>query len=132
MKKIPIFILLVFSLNSFGQLTFVNVGASANSGTGDPLRTAFIKINLALAELNRIGIQSIMTTPEELNILHNLDLNTKSASTIETIPTIYSAAGDTSNYPVPGKIGNIFINTSDGDVYVSIKAIRHDGWVKLN
>ena len=49
-----------------------------------------------------------------------------------TIPTIYSAAGDTSLYSTPGKVGNIYINTTAGDVYISVKAIRHNGWKKVD
>lgn len=50
---------------------------------------------------------------------------------IPTVPTIHYAAGDTSNYPIPGKIGNIFINTTAGKVYIS-KAVTRGGWVILN
>jgi hypothetical protein len=57
--------------------------------------------------------------------------NRKNISTITTIPTIYSAAGDTSNQAIPGKIGNLFINTSNGKVFVSVTAAR-GGWVILN
>lgn len=51
--------------------------------------------------------------------------------TITTIPTIYTGAGDTSLYPIPGKIGNIYINTSGNKVYVSKSAVR-GGWLILN
>ena len=46
-------------------------------------------------------------------------------------PTIQSAAGDTSNYTVPDKIGDLYINTSAGKVYVSVAAAR-GGWRILN
>jgi hypothetical protein len=59
----------------YGSIPLVNVGTSANTGTGDPLRTAFIKINEAITELNRIGIDNVHATSDELNILHGLDLN---------------------------------------------------------
>lgn len=39
-------------------------------------------------------------------------------------PTIQSAAGDTSNYTVPDKIGDIYLDTSAGKVYVSVAAVR--------
>lgn len=44
---------------------------------------------------------------------------------------IHYAAGDTSNYPTPDKIGDMFINTSTGKVYVSVTAARL-GWRILN
>jgi hypothetical protein len=46
-------------------------------------------------------------------------------------PTIQSAAGDTSNYTVPDKIGDLYIDTSAGKVYVSVTAAR-GGWRILN
>jgi hypothetical protein len=46
-------------------------------------------------------------------------------------PTIQSAAGDTSNYNTPDKIGDLYIDTSAGKVYVSIAAAR-GGWRILN
>lgn len=46
-------------------------------------------------------------------------------------PTIYQAAGDTSNYNTPEKIGDMFIDTSAGDTYISVGSSRGD-WVKLN
>ena len=46
-------------------------------------------------------------------------------------PTIHTAAGDTSNYHTPDKVGDMFINSTAGDVYVSTGTSRGD-WVKLN
>jgi hypothetical protein len=82
-------------------------------------------------EINRALSGSLFTAAEG-NILHNLDLNTINIRDITFLPTVISAAGDTSSYPIPGKIGNIYINTSNGKVYVSVKAIRHNGWQILN
>jgi len=47
------------------------------------------------------------------------------------VPTIHQAAGDTSNYHTPDKIGDMFIDTSAGDTYISVGSSRGD-WVKLN
>jgi len=44
MKNI-LYLLLFIPFGLFGQTEVVNVGASANDGTGDPLRNAFIKVN---------------------------------------------------------------------------------------
>jgi hypothetical protein len=44
MRKI-LYLLLFIPFGVFGQTEVVNVGASANDGTGDPLRSAFIKVN---------------------------------------------------------------------------------------
>lgn len=56
------------------NLSLVDVGTSANSGTGDPLRTAFIKINVGLSALNTFGILDIVATAEEINLTHSMDL----------------------------------------------------------
>jgi hypothetical protein len=52
-------------------------------------------------------------------------------SSISVVPLIYSAAGDTSNYNTPAKIGDIYIDTSAGKVYISVTALRN-GWRILN
>jgi len=44
MKKL-LYLLLFFPLGLFAQTQIVNVGTTANDGTGDPLRTAFQKVN---------------------------------------------------------------------------------------
>lgn len=91
----------------------------------------------ALKGINVTGTININSVPLTSNKVLNYDTlvaqrgDTISIDEIITIPTIYSAAGDTSNVPVPGKIGNIFINTSAGKVYISKSAIRN-GWVILN
>ena len=56
MKKILILILLTISISSYSQsLQLVNVGASANDHTGDPLRTAFIKVNQVIDTVKYIN-----------------------------------------------------------------------------
>jgi hypothetical protein len=48
-----------------------------------------------------------------------------------TTPTIHTAAGDTSNYHTPDKIGDMFIDSVTGDVYISAGTDRGD-WILLN
>lgn len=57
--------------------------------------------------------------------------NIISITDIPVVPTIYSAAGDTSNQSAPGKIGNIYINTTSGLVYISV-SVSSGGWRRLN
>ena len=47
------------------------------------------------------------------------------------VPTIHQAAGDTSNYHTPDKAGDLFIDTSAEETYISVGSSRGD-WVKLN
>lgn len=49
----------------------------------------------------------------------------------DLFPEIHAFAGDTANYPVPDKIGDLFINTATSKVYVSVSTSR-GGWVILN
>ena len=46
-------------------------------------------------------------------------------------PKIYHAAGDTSFVPVPTKLGDLYIDTSSKDVYIS-NATSRGGWIKVN
>lgn len=50
----------------------VNVGTSANDGTGDPLRTAFIKVNAALYMLDTLGVDA-MRAQYFTNLSHLID-----------------------------------------------------------
>jgi hypothetical protein len=86
---------------------------------------------IVIEGLTDVG-QGLTVTKDGAPITYNFPSeNIINISDIPTIPTIYSAAGDTSNYPTPGKVGNIFIDTSAGKVYVSKSALRL-GWVLLN
>lgn len=130
MKKYLILCLLLFSCSAPKHTSRSVQTIPMNVGTN--LATAFPIVNLALDQLNRIGVDRIVATAEEMNILHNgQGPNSISISSIPTIPTINYAAGDTSNYPVPGKIGDIYIDTSGAKVYMSKSAARN-GWLKLN
>lgn len=81
-----------------------------------------------------VTIQTKTLTGTKITALEELMANradTLSINDIITIPTIFQAAGDTSNYHTPGKVGNIFINTTAGKVYISKSALRN-GWLILN
>lgn len=54
----------------------ISIGSTPNDHTGVALRNAVIQINQVIAELNRIGLDQIDATSEEIDILHNLDPNT--------------------------------------------------------
>lgn len=163
----------------------VNIGTTANDGTGDPIRTGFRKLNIFINHANTIGWDNL-TAQDILNLRHlvdslniHLDINDtatmlnpyallseigsvanidpdsivvsglnvhffEAADTLYNpppydmrddaatlFPTIQSAAGDTSNYTVPDKIGDLYIDTSAGKVYVSVAAAR-GGWRILN
>ena len=144
----------------------VDIGTTANDGTGDPLRTAFIKVNRIAILLDSLGVDGLVA--QDITNLQNLvsslsakldaalfELDSLTVSGTEAtvwmgadtgyvytpvsmrddattiFPTIQSAAGDTSNYATPDKIGDLYINTATGKVYVSVAAAR-GGWRILN
>lgn len=152
----------------------VNVGTTANDGTGMPIRSAYILLNsnwkkLDAADIDMIRLSGhdslIITTTAATNVTlptsgtlrssttYQVDNLTVSGTTVyglksgdstlfytpvslrddaSTIfPTIQSAAGDTSNYATPDKIGDLYIDTSAGKVYVSVATAR-GGWRILN
>lgn len=53
MKKLKLIIIFALFCGAvFGQLDTTNVGTSANSGTGEGLRSAFLKVNRAILQVN--------------------------------------------------------------------------------
>ena len=109
----------------------ISTGTGPNTGTGESLYSAFTKLRQLVDEWNAHGYSDVLASASDLNVLYNIDHTLKPIGDITTIPTIYSAASDTSGYPVPGKIGNIYLNTSAGKVYISVSAAR-GGWRILN
>ena len=103
-------------------------GTSVNSGTGDPLRTAFEKINVYLSLLDNLPLENLLATAIELNLLHGVG-NLKDIRTIVAMQ--YTAAGDTSNYPTPAKFGDFYFDSSANKLYFAKTAVR-GGWLKLN
>jgi len=134
----------------------VNIGTTANDGTGDPIRTGFRKLNIFINHANTIGWDNL-TAQDILNLRHaaNIDLDSITVSGIYSylfdgadtstayvpldmrddaatlFPTIQSEGGDTASYPVPDKIGDIYVNVATGKVYISVTSSR-GGWRILN
>jgi len=52
---------------AYGQLSTIGIGTAANDGTGDPLRTAFGKVNTAIGQINTnttaIGLRAPLASP---------------------------------------------------------------------
>jgi hypothetical protein len=103
-------------------------GQTANDHTGDPLKTAFDKVNGYLSYLDNIPIESLSANAIELNLLHGV-ANQKDIRDI--VPMYYHGSGDTSNYPTPAKIGDFYSDDSASKLYYSKTAAR-GGWIKLN
>ena len=60
MKKLLIILITLISLSAYGQIDTVNVGTAGNAGDGDPLRTAFLKVNDLTNDYNRISLYNIL------------------------------------------------------------------------
>lgn len=87
MKRLIFILIIMFARGSaFGQLDTTNVGTSANSGTGESLRSAFLKVNLAIKQVNT-NTDSLKL---KLNKIDTLSLSNR----IDAISsTSYPAAG---------------------------------------
>ena len=59
MKRLLIILLLVVPLAVFGQLDTINIGSSANSGTGESLRSAMLKTNRVIKRLNTLELHNV-------------------------------------------------------------------------
>lgn len=119
MKKLILLTLLTLCvITAFGQLDTVNV-ATPNSGTGDPLRTAFLKTNRAIVRLND-SIPSYAEVRSEISDSLN---NVVSGSTLypeltDTIPLVTFGAGagltsDTALFNNGVLIGSFYNEGSD-------------------
>ncbi|MEL6364308.1 MAG: hypothetical protein AAFR11_05660 [Pseudomonadota bacterium] len=73
-------------------ITLVNVGSSANDGTGDPLRAAFQNINASLTSLNTDKIEASALTPYVLSSSLATVATSGSYGDLTGTPTIPSGA----------------------------------------
>jgi hypothetical protein len=115
--------------NSSRSIPNLNFGSGPNTGTGESLNSFAHKMQILIDDWNRLGMTDVLTTPAEMNLLHNLDDNTVNIRTLVTME--YTAAGDTSNYPVPVKFGDFYWDSSAEKLYFAKTAAR-GGWIKLN
>ena len=81
----------------------VNVGTGANTGTGDPLRTAFLKINEAIKIMDSLDLE--LLTNDEVQVLQN--------ATPLTDAVLFTV-GDTT---VTAMVGRIVFKTSNLKFY---------------
>ena len=72
----------------------INVGTVANDGTGDPLRTAFIKVNANFAEV--YGLFQTDAGGNPINLSAYAKLNSPAFTGDPTVPTAPAGDNDTS------------------------------------
>lgn len=69
---------------------FVNTGTSANDGTGDSLRAAFIKVNQNFANISDIGFDAANVSVQgSIDILGNIFVSN------DYVPSLANSAGTT-------------------------------------
>ena len=124
MKRVFLFLLMIFPFIVIGQTYTPVQGNKYYKGFSKFAKETVIEDTLHPSKGIVYPDGTIGTTGFESG-------DTVSLSSITTIPTIFYAAGDTSNQSAPLKIGNIFIDTSANKVYIS-KSANRGGWLILN
>ena len=98
MKKL-LYLLLLIPFGAFGQTQVINVGTVANDHTGDPIRTAFIKVNtnrVAIVDTFAIHRALIVNryTKTESQVLVNTRLEDKIDSGVDLATYVTAALND--------------------------------------
>jgi hypothetical protein len=88
-------------------LDTVNVGTSPNDGTGDPLRTAFIKVNRLIVMADSLDLDSL--TNSEVQALKDLE---------DIEDAVLFHVGDTT---VTAAVGKIVFKTSNSHFYGCVR-----------
>jgi hypothetical protein len=160
MKKILILLFLVMSPLVYSQIPKVNNGTYPGDNSGEKLFYAFAKVNRAIDSLNNIirkmysgtmtlnavqiggsgtaRLDSITSDGSGLKFFSNGNPvptyipsgNTIHIASVPTIAKVVPSSGDTSVYPIPERIGIIYIDSTGHHVYVSAKSGRN-GWIKF-
>jgi len=99
-------------------LDTVNVGTTPNDGTGDPLRTAFIKINRIIVMADSLDLDSL--TNAEMQSLKDLE---------DLTDAVLFHVGDTT---VTAAVGKVVFKTSDGTFYGCVRATPTTRWEAFN
>ena len=110
-----------FISNPFGlsrALDTVNIGTTANDGTGDPLRTAFAKVNDVIIMLDSLDME--LLTNDEMQALKDLE---------ELTDAVLFHVGDTT---VTAAVGKVVFKTSDGTFYGCVRATPTTRWEAFN
>ena len=96
----------------------VNIGTTPNDGTGDPLRTAFLKIN------------------EAIKIMDSLDLELLTNAEVQALKDVEDLADGLlfpeSDTTVTAEVGKIVFKSSDATFYGCVRATPTTRWEPLN
>ena len=95
----------------------VNIGTTANDGTGDPLRTAFAKINDVIIMLDSLDME--LLTNDEMQALKDLE---------DLSDAVLFHGGDTT---VTAAVGKVIFKTSNSHFYGCVRTTGHK-WYQLD
>ena len=98
-------------------LDTVNIGTTANDGTGDPLRTAFAKINDVIIMLDSLDME--LLTNDEMQALKDLE---------DLTDAVLFHVGDTT---VTAAVGKVVFKTSNSHFYGCVRTTGHK-WYQLD
>ena len=116
-------VLLTEKVKSREDMTFsraidtVNIGTTANDGTGDPLRTAFAKINDVIIMLDSLDME--LLTNDETQALKDLE---------DLTDAVLFHVGDTT---VTAAVGKVVFKTSNSHFYGCVRTTGHK-WYQLD
>jgi hypothetical protein len=96
----------------------VNVGSAANDGTGDPLRTAFLKINKLIVMADSLDLE--LLTNDEVQALKDVE---------DLADGLLFPASDTT---VTAEVGKIVYKSSDATWYGCVRATPTTRWEPFN
>ena len=95
----------------------MNIGTTANDGTGDPLRTAFAKINDVIIMLDSLDME--LLTSAEMQALKDME---------DLTDAVLFHVGDTT---VTAAVGKVVFKTSDAHFYGCV-ATSGKKWKQLD
>ena len=98
-------------------LDTVNIGTTANDGTGDPLRTAFAKINDVIIMLDSLDME--LLTNDEMQALKDME---------DLTNAVLFHVGDTT---VTAIVGRVVFKTSNYHFYGCVRTSGHK-WYQLD
>ena len=96
----------------------VNVGTGPNTGTGDPLRTAFLKINEAIKIMDSLDLE--LLTNAEVQALKDME---------DLEDAVLFHVGDTT---VTAAVGKVVFKTSNSKFYGCVRATPTTKWEAFN
>lgn len=96
----------------------VNIGTTPNDGTGDPLRTAFAKINDVIIMLDSLDME--LLTNDEMQALKDME---------DLTDAVLFTVGDTT---VTAAVGKVVFKTSNSKFYGCVRATPTTRWEAFN